>query len=104
MSEHEDHITRELKAVRRQLAEILHGNGRAGLHRLNDDLYGPRDGSRRGVITRVSRIEESVEKLARQRTETTWLQRGIAVGMGIVLIEHVFDVPIAAIIRFVGGG
>ena len=104
MSDHEDHITNELKAVRRQLSEILHGNGRAGLHRLCDDLYGPKDGTRTGLTARMKGVEDSVEKLARQRAETTWLQRGIAAGMSVVLLEHVFEIPFRTLFGLLGGG
>jgi hypothetical protein len=105
LSDHEDHITAELKAIRAKLNEILFGNGRAGMHRMCDDLYGdPRDGSRAGLTARMKGVEDSVEKLARQRAETTWLQRGIAIGMSIVLAEHVFEVPFRTLFGFLGGG
>ena len=97
MSDHEDHITNELKAIRCELNKALFGNGRAGLYEMRDDLYGPANQSRKGVMHRVETLEASVLTLAEQRKETKWLQRGIAIGVGLVTFDAMFGVNLAGL-------
>jgi hypothetical protein len=103
-NEHQDHVTTELKAIRAELNKILYGNGRAGLHRIGDDLYGPTDGSRPGIARRVAGLEESVKLLAEQRRETQWLLRGVSLGMSFVLLDHVAGGRLMRLLTSIFGG
>ena len=93
------YINEQLKAIREDLHQISHGNGRQGLRQLLDDMYGPRTRERPGLFARVVIIENDVESMKASQRERVWLQRGIAVGMALVLAEQVMGVNIGGILR-----
>ena len=97
--ENDTHITEQLEAIRAELHSLAHGNGRQGLRQLLDDVYGPRTRERPGLFARVVIIEKDVEGMKASQRERVWLQRGIAVGMALVLAEQVMGVNIGGVLR-----
>jgi hypothetical protein len=93
-------INAAIRQCHTQIGELLHGNGRQGLHAICDDLYGPRHRERPGLFARVVLLEKNVQTLTDARKETRWLQRGIAIGVTLVLIDTVLDLELA---RLIGG-
>jgi hypothetical protein len=91
-------VCRRLESIATDIGHLTHGNGRTGVHALLDDIYGPPNGNRRGLIARVVVLESEVDRLSAQRKETRWLQRGIAIGVALVLVEGAFNIEIARVI------
>ena len=101
-----DTLCDRINAIDNSLHELLHGNGldRTGLRTLLDDMYGPARSGRLGLVARVTILETQVEALCAQRKEARWLQRGIAVGVALVLVEGAFNVNLVrAITAWLGG-
>ena len=92
-----DAIECRLTAISTDLDQLVHGNGRQGVRALLDDVYGPRGRERPGLFERVVILEKEVRLLAEQRKETRWLQRGIAIGMGLVIADTVFGLNLATL-------
>ena len=98
-------INDSLKAIKADLHAITHGNGRPGIRQLGDDVYGPRNLSRIGLLSRMERVEDRVEALAAQRKETLWMQRGIAIAVSAMALDTVLGVDLMAMVgRAFGGG
>ena len=97
-------LCERIDTIDTNIDELLHGNGRTGLHALIDDFYGPNNRARPGIIARVVLLETEVRKLAEQRKETKWMQRGIAIGVGLVALDTIFNLDIARLLGSVFGG
>ena len=93
----------QLTAIRSSLHSLTHGNGRQGVHALLDDFYGPRGRERPGVMARIVLIEHEVQELKLQRRETRWLQRGVAIGVGLVALDTVFGFDLVGVLGVVFG-
>lgn len=101
-----DALCTRIDAIDTNLKELVHGNGhgRTGFHTLLDDVYGPANRVRPGLIARVVLLETEVRLLAEQRKETKWMQRGIALGVSLVLIENTFGFSLTRVIGAWLGG
>ena len=98
-------LTEQLDAIRNSLHSLTHGNGRQGVNGLLDDFYGPRGRERPGLLARVVVIEAEVHELKMQRRETRFLQRGIAVGVGLVALDIVFGLDLTGVLaKLFGAG
>ena len=91
-------VCERLETIGTDLDTLVHGNGRTGVHALLDDVYGPPNRARLGIIARVVILETQVEAFCAARKETRWLQRGIAIGVSLVLLEGTLDINIARLI------
>ena len=98
-------LQEQLEAIRASLHALTHGNGRQGVNGLLDDFYGPRGRERPGLLARVVVIETEVQELKMQRRETRFLQRGIAVGVGLVALDIVFGLDLTGVLaKLFGAG
>lgn len=100
-------INDSLSEIRRDVHVIRHGdgNGTPGMARLADEVFGPSNQSRLGLVARMRLAEERIEALAAQRRETLWLQRGIGLGVGLVALDTVVGVDLVGLFgRWFGGG
>ncbi len=92
-------IETQLTRISTDINHLTHGNGRKGVLNLIDDVYGPQTRERPGLFERVVLLEKEVRALAEQRKETRWLQRGIAIGVGVVALDTVFGLDLAHVLR-----
>jgi len=92
-------IEGRLDQIAHDMDALVHGNGRQGVRALVDDVYGPRGRERPGLFERVVLLEKEIRTLAEQRKETRWLQRGIAIGVGVVALDTIFGIDLAGIIK-----
>ena len=98
-----DAIECRLATISEDISHLTHGNGRKGVRALLDDVYGPSSRERPGLFERVVLLEKEVRAIAEQRKETRWLQRGIAIGMSLVIADTVFGLNLSALAgRFFG--
>ena len=88
-----------LEAIANDINHLTHGNGRAGVHTLIDDVYGPAHRARAGLMARVGVLESQLQALVSQRSEARWLQRGVAVGMALVAADTVLGLNLAGLLR-----
>ena len=93
----------EVEGIRKDVYLLTHGNGRQGVRALLEDVYGPDTRHRAGLFERVVVLEAEVEEVKRQRNESKWMQRGIAVAAGLLLIEAIVGVELARIVRSLVG-
>ena len=92
----QEQIAEDIASIRKDVDFILHGNGRRGLWAISDAVFGHRDKNEPGLVTRVKAVED-------RHKEQTWLQRGIAIGMGLVIADTVFGLNLSALAgRFFG--
>ena len=115
MSPHPDNYHPELAGLKRQLDEmdakigkltiklthLADGNGRQGYYRLLDDVYGPQDKTRVGVIKRVESAEDRVTKLESRNREILFYLRGFA---GAALLFGVDELLFGGMLRGLFGG
>ena len=96
-------LQEQLEAIRASLHTLTHGNGRQGVNGLLDDFYGPRGRERPGLLARVVIVETEVQELKTQRRETRWLQRGVAIGVGLVALDTVFGFDLTGVLAAIFG-
>ena len=100
-----DAVCERLDDIAADIKHIVDGNGRPqGVRALLDDVYGPRGRERPGLFERVVLLEKEVRALAEQRKETRWLQRGIAIGVGVVAFDSVLGLDLGSVVRLWFGG
>jgi len=87
----QERIAQDIAAIRKDMDMVLHGNGRRGVWALSDAVFGHKDKLEPGLLTRVKQIED-------RHKEQTWLQRGIAIGVALVLVDGLFDLNVSALI------
>ena len=92
-----DAVVTRLEAIGEDVQKLTHGNGRKGLWALSDAVFGPPGCSEEGLVKRLAVIERATR-------ESRLLQRGIAIGVGLVLIEHSFDLNLARLVAAWFGG
>ena len=88
----QEQIAADIKKIRTDVDLILHGNGRRGVWALSDAVFGHRDKNEPGLVNRMKVIED-------RHKEQTWLQRGIAIGVGIVALDSLLGIDLAGIAR-----
>ena len=98
-----DEIDGKLAKIEKQLHELTHGNGRHGVRALVDDVYGPRGRERPGMIARLCLVEKDVADCQRTRRESKILQRGVAIGVGLIGAEIVFGLDFSTLLRSIFG-
>ena len=104
MSPNPDNYHPELAGLKRQLDEmdakitklttklthLADGNGRQGYYRLLDDVYGPQDKTRTGVMGRMDGAEVRVTKLESRNREILFYLRGFAAAAALFGLDVVF--------------
>jgi hypothetical protein len=80
-------VIADLDALRGQLAELVNGNGHPGFRNLLDDIYGNELRSRRGLLPRVAAVEQKVNELVKMRDRDITLLKGVAIGVGYVVLD-----------------
>ena len=93
----EHQIARDVARIRKDVDAILHGNGRKGVWALSDAVFGPPNRPDDGLAKRVTVIEQTTR-------ESKLLQRGIAIGMSLVVADSVIGLNLAGLVqRLIGG-
>ena len=95
--QHDDQLSKDVssikddvKTLKEDVNTILHGNGREGLWAISDAIFGKKNQpSEPGLMSRVKVVENE----ARERR---WINRGIAIGVGLVGAETLLDVNVLA--------
>ena len=104
MTQHHDNYHPELAGLKKQLDEmdvkiskltlklthLADGNGRQGYYRLLDDVYGPQDHTRVGVMGRMDTAEERVTKLESRNREILFYLRGFAAAATLFGLDAIF--------------
>jgi hypothetical protein len=103
-SNHHNDYHSELAGLKRQLDEMdakigkltlklthmADGNGRQGYYRLLDDVYGPQDRTRIGVMARMGTAEDRVTKLESRNREILFYLRGFAAAATLFGLDMLF--------------
>jgi hypothetical protein len=87
----DDQIAADIKGIRSDIDKILHGNGRRGLWALSDAVFGPAGRDVDGLQKRMQVLEE-------RSKESRYLQRGIAIGVGVVTLDTVLGLNLASLV------
>ena len=83
-------LMKDVSLIRQDVDSILHGNGRAGVRKIADAVFGHRDAPQEpGLMIRVQNVERAQQKEVAERKEQRTLQRGIAIGLSVVLLDTV---------------
>ena len=94
-----DEMHTQLTTLSQTVNHLVHGNGRQGYYSVLDDVYGPRDRSRSGVMERLVKAEHEVSSLKSRGKEIIIYLRGLVAGIGIVGIDVLFGFNIVNAIR-----
>ena len=91
-------IAADVAKIRTDVDAVLHGNHRKGLRDIADAVFGPPGRPDDGLVKRVATIEQTTR-------EGRFLQRGIAIGVALVLVEGAFNINLTRLIAaWFGGG
>ena len=85
----EDKLEERLDRIEAQLDLVIHGNGRAGIWKISDYIFG-----KQGVKERLEALEAHDLKLDRERATSRAYQRGIAIGLALVAGNTFFGVQV----------
>ena len=94
-----DDMDTKLNNLNQTVDHLVHGNGRQGYYSVLDDVYGPRDRSRTGVMERLIKAEHEVSSLKARNKEIIIYLRGLVAGIGLVGVDVLFGFNIVNAIR-----
>ena len=98
-----DDMDTKLNDLTTSFNALTRGNGRQGYYTVLDDVYGPRDRSRTGVIERLVKAEHEVSSLKTRGKEIIVYLRGLAAGIALVGVDILFGFNLVSAIRSVFG-
>ena len=99
-----DDMHGQLQDLSVSVKHLTHGNGRQGYYSVLDDVYGPRDRSRMGVLERLAQAEVKVGVLESQRREIITYLRGLAAGVALVGVDILFGFNLVDAVKAAFGG
>jgi hypothetical protein len=86
-----EQIAEDVARIRKDVDAVLHGNHRKGLWAISDAVFGPPGKDDDGLVKRMRALED-------RNKETKFLQRGIAIGMGLVVADNVLGLNLSALV------
>ncbi len=80
-----------LTGIGKDLPLLTDGVGRdvVGVWRIADDLYGPCDRSRLGLLVRVEVLEKNETDRRKHEARREWMLMGVGIGTGAVVLDIV---------------